>query len=471
MPTSLELLARFVAETRSEQIPALVRSDIVHRVMDTLGICLAACSLETSIAARNMSVLSGGAAEATVIGFGDRLPVATAAFVNGVLAHSLDFDDTHLPSVLHPSACVVPAALAVAEACNSTGEELVTAAALGYEVCIRTGMAGYDNARRDSVFFENGWHATSICGTLASAAVAARLMRLSAAQVGHAIAIAASFGSGILEGNRSGGTVKRLHCGWAVHAGINAAAAAKAGFTGPLTVFEGRFGFFRAFCGGPVNLGAIDHELGCEWQAPSVFFKPYPTNHFTHGIVDAALVLRTEVAEADVKEVEIALPSATLKTVAEPPEAKAHPQSGYHAKFSAPYVFAAAMIGGADLGVGLDDFSDENVRDPRRLALAAKARCIADQDLDAIYPDQFPARVTVLTHSGRKVSRAILFNRGGPSNPLTHVELTQKFLSNATRVLSREQAMELVGSIDSLPKIGPTEILALTTERARTAAS
>lgn len=437
MSTPLECLAKFVAETSPQDVPAAVCVDVKRRVLDTIGVSLGACPLETSTAARNLCAAPSGVAESTVIGFGDRLPAAAAGLVNGVLAHSLDFDDTHLPSVLHPSACVIPAALAVAEACNSSGEELVMAAVLGYEVCVRAGMAGYDNVRRDSVFFENGWHATSICGTLASAAIAARLMRLSAEQIGHAIAIAASFGSGILEGNRSGGTVKRLHCGWAVHAGINAAAAAKAGFTGPATVFEGRFGFFRAFCGGPVNLGAIEHRLGDEWQAPHVFIKPYPANHFTHAIVDAALVLRTEVSAADIKDVEIALPSATLKTVAEPPEAKAQPKSGYHAKFSAPYVFAAAMIGGADLGVGLDDFSDENVGDGRRLALAAKVRCIAGRDLDAIYPDQFPARVTLMTHSGRNVGRTILFNRGGPSNPLTHSELMQKFLSNATRVLSR----------------------------------
>ena len=124
--------------------------------------------------------------------------------MNGVLAHSLDFDDTHLPSVLHPSASIIPGVLAVAEQTGASIADAVAAAAAGYEVCVRTGMAAYDKSLGNSVFFERGWHATSICGTLGVAVAAAKLMGLGAEGIAHALGIAVSMGSGVIEGNRAG---------------------------------------------------------------------------------------------------------------------------------------------------------------------------------------------------------------------------------------------------------------------------
>ena len=252
---------------------------------------LAAIPIETSRMAERLVSGWGNAAEASAVGFPRRLPALSAAFVNGVLAHTLDFDDTHLPSVLHPSASVLPAALAVAESTGASVEEMIAAAAVGYEICVRTGMGGYDRELGNSVFFEYGWHATSICGALASAAIAAKLYGLDANGIGHALGIAASMASGILEGNRAGGTVKRLHCGWAAHAGIAAAQAARAGFTAPASTLEGHFGFYKAFCRGFINEDEIVRGLGSEWSVPGIFFKPYPANHFTHAGIDAALKL------------------------------------------------------------------------------------------------------------------------------------------------------------------------------------
>src|SRR5262249_10612551 len=158
-----------------------------------------------------------------------------------------DFDDTHLPSVLHPSASIIPTALAVGEATGASGKDVIAASAAGYEVCVRTGMAAYDRVLGNSVFFERGLHATSICGALAAAVVAAKLYGLDDVGTGHALGIATSMGSGLLEANRAGGSVKRLHCGWAAHSGIIAAQAARAGITSPVTALEGRFGFYQAF--------------------------------------------------------------------------------------------------------------------------------------------------------------------------------------------------------------------------------
>src|SRR5690606_23077479 len=231
---------------------------------------------------------------ATAVGIPERLPAALAALVNGTLAHSLDYDDTHLPSVLHPSAAVIPAALAAAEAHGADEATTVRAIAVGLEICVRTGMAGYDESLRNSVFFERGQHATSICGALGGAAAAAVAMGLEAAQVASALGVAASMAAGIIECNRTGGTVKRIHCGWAAHSAVTAAELVARGLTGPPTVFEGRFGLYEAFLSGQADLDQITNGLGDDWSIPGIFFKPYPANHFTHAGIDAARRLRAK---------------------------------------------------------------------------------------------------------------------------------------------------------------------------------
>lgn len=445
--TPLQRLAAFAAGVRADALPPDVAASVRERILDTLGIALAASRLDTSAMARSVGRAWGGPAEATVVAFGDRLPAAGAGFVNGVLAHSLDFDDTHLPSVLHPSASIVPAALAAAEAVNGSTADAIAAAAAGYEVCVRTGMAAYDRKLGNSVFFERGWHATSICGTLASAVVAAKLFGLDAEGIGHALGIAASMGSGIIEANRAGGSVKRLHCGWAAHAGIAAAQCARAGLTGPPSALEGRFGFYQAFCGGTFDERELVDSLGSSWCIPGIFYKPYPANHFTHAGIDAALRLRSRIAAEDIASVELGVAAPTVRTIGEPREQKVRPQSGYHAQFSGPFTVAAAFLGGGGLGLDLDDFTDEKAADPRYLDLAAKVSVHAEPECDRIFPNQFPAVLRVKTRTGAVLEEKVLANRGGPGNPLGVEDLKVKFTGNAARAMTRAQSEALASAI------------------------
>ncbi len=446
-PTILKRLAEFAASVTYPSLPKEVRESVKDRVMDTAGICLAAVPADTSRMAVELAAGWGGREESSVIGFPNKLPAGSAAFVNGVLAHTLDFDDTHLPSILHPSASIIPAALAVGEAQAETAEDVIAAAVAGYEVCIRTGMAAYDRALRNSTFFEHGWHATSICGALGAAVTAAKLYGLDACRIGHALGIAASMASGILEGNRSGGSVKRLHCGWAAHSGIAAAQAARAGFTSPPSVFEGRFGFYQAFCRGVFDENEITVGLGSDWKVPEIFYKPYPANHFTHAGVDAALILRESLSTEDIAEIEFRVPSPVLRTIAEPADAKARPQTGYQAQFSGPFVVATALLGGGGLGVYLDDFTDERVSDARYLNLAAKVRCKADPECDAVFPNQFPGILRIVTRDGVVHEQKVFSNRGGPENPLSKDELRLKFMANARRTLEPGRAERLAAMI------------------------
>src|SRR3954452_15799724 len=305
-PTIVQRLAGLADGVRRDGLPPDLREDVARRVLDVLGNSLAAGGQPAAAAVVEVVREWGGPAQATAIGTGLRLPAAAAALVNGTLAHSLDFDDTHLPSVLHPSSPVVPAALAVAEATGATGGALLDAAGVGVEVAVRLGMGGYDERLGNSEFFERGQHATSICGAVGAAVAAATVGGLDAEQTGRAAGIAASMGSGLLEANRTGGTVKRVHCGWAAHAGVVAADLARHGLTGPPTVVEGRFGFLQAFCGDRADIAAVTEGLGEHWELPGIFFKPYPCNHFTHAGIDAALAIRSRgVRPEDVVEIEL----------------------------------------------------------------------------------------------------------------------------------------------------------------------
>ena len=457
-PTPLQQLAAFAAATREQGLPPELVHDVKRRVLDVVGNSLAATGYEPARIALAVARAWGGPGRATAIGSGARFPAAAAALVNGTLAHTLDFDDTHLPSVLHPSAAVVPAALAVAEAEGRSGLEAIVAIAVGNEINVRLGSAGFDADGNVNLFFEHGLHATSICGTLAAAATAATLMGLDADGIGHAIAIACSMGAGLLEANRTGGTVKRVHCGWAAHSGIAAAELARAGLTGPLTVLEGRFGFLQATCGDRADVGRLTRGLGSDWELPKIGFKPYPCNHFTHPGIDAALQLRAAGLRPDeIESIVLGAPTSVLRTIGQPADEKARPQSGYHAQFSGPFTVAAALVGGGGLGLYLDDFTDELARDPLRLSLAAKVRCVPDEECDRLFPHSFPARLTVTTASGEVRAAFVGSSRGGLESPLSDDELGLKFELNASRSLPRQQVdalREAVADLDAAYDLG-----------------
>ena len=283
--------ATFAAGTTYDDLPDEVVDSVEMRVLDTLGIAVAAAPSETSRAARRWAPSRAAAA-------GDRrrrpepAPGRLAAFVNGVLAHSLDYDDTHLPSVLHPSASVVPAALAAAEQARRRRARAGRAPiAVGLEVCVRLGMAGYDQeppATRPS-------SSTASTRPRSAARWAARSRRRCCIAGDDArrhrtrSGVAASMASGIIEANRTGGTVKRMHCGWAAHSAVSAVGAGRA-TDSPVRPRCSRAGSAssRPGCTAASTPSAVIDGLGETWAVPDIFFKPYPANHFTHAAVDAA---------------------------------------------------------------------------------------------------------------------------------------------------------------------------------------
>jgi 2-methylcitrate dehydratase PrpD len=354
-------------------------------------------------------------------------------------------------SVLHPSASVVPACLAAGELAGSTGRQLVAAIAGGLEACVRLGMAGYDAGARNSVYLDRGQHATSICGTIAGAGAAAALLGLDVDGVANAMSVAASMAGGVIEANRTGGTVKRIHCGWAAHAATSAASLVACGITGPPTVLEGRLGFFRAFLDDHYDASALTDGLGTTWTVPGINFKPYPANHFTHAGIDAAIALRERgLRPEDVSSLVLGVSAPVVRTIGEPIEVKRRPETGYQAQFSGPYTVAAALVGGHGLGLGLQDFTDELAQEPTRRALAAKVEVVEDPECSEIFPRQFAAVLTATTTSGDTITERVMVNRGGSQRPLTDAELSVKFADNVKGIIDASAARELEQAVARL---------------------
>ena len=457
--TLVQRLGELGAHTDFVELPSGLRDSLDARVLDIIGLAVAATRLDTSDSVLGFADELGGRASATAVGLAERTSAPTAAFVNGVLAHSLDFDDTHLPSIVHPSASVVPAALAAGERSGASGQDLLAAIAIGLEITVRLGMAGYRPASGDepgqSIYFEHGQHATSICGAIGSAATAARLGGLDATGLANAMGVAASMASGIIEANRTGGTVKRLHCGWAAQAGVTAAMLVERGITGAPTALEGRFGLFQALLRDEWDAAPVLDGLGERWEAASIFYKPYPANHFTHAAIDAAIQLREQGLQlSDVASAHLSVATPTVRTIGEPLQVKQRPLTGYQAQFSGPFAVAAALRGGGGLGLGLRDFSDAAAVDPELRAVMATITVGGSARCDEIYPHQFPAVLEVHTHDGRHLIAEVLANRGGDLHPLSAVELRAKFDDNVAGALSPDDSARVVAGVGELSASG-----------------
>ena len=445
------VIARFAHQLRFDQLPQPVIDSARWHLLDTVGCCLAAKDLDSSRALAGYLRLEGGAGQATAIGIGRRLPAAQAAFMNGLLARSLEYDDMAMPD-LHPSGVIAPIVLAVGEWQGACGQTLLSAFALGLELCLRIGRAGYDANTRTSRFLQRGQDASAICGAVAGAAVAAKLLGLGGVQIAHAMGIAVSLASGSLEANRSGGTIKRFQSGWAAKSAVQAACLAKHGVEGPQQALEGRYGFYHCFLDGQFDAGTLTDDLGSHWELQSLRFKPYPSNYYTHAGIDAALALaRKGLQPEQLQSLELAVATPMLRTMGEPLERKQAPQSAYEAKFSGPYTVASALIGGTGLGLGIDDFSDELVHEPRRCALMRRISVISSARCDGVFPDQAPAILTVVTTVGEHLVEEVLVNRGGPERPLSAAEVAAKFDDNAKRALPPTTAQSLREAIENLP--------------------
>ena len=452
-PTVAARFARWVTGVTLADVPSAVVARAGLLALDTLGNALAASTTRFGRAVIETAGRLGGAPESAVIGTVSRVAAANAVLANGTLAHGLDFDDTREEAIVHTGSVAVTTALAVGEAVGASGATTLAALVAGVEVMCRVGLAvpGRFHARH--------FHPTALAGSFAAAAAAGKLYGLGARELANAFGICGSQASGIIEYLADGSWTKRLHPGWAAHAGVVAALLARSGFTGPARVFEGEQGFYRAFAGGhdQPRLDALAASLGAAWELERLTFKPYPCGSIAHPYMDCALRLRERHALRPdaIGSVVCRTSPGPVPRLWEPLAAKRTPQNGYAAKFSLPYLIAVMLVRG---GAGLADFTDEAVRDATVLDVAAKVGYELDPTID--YPRQFVGHVRVTLADGRVLEDHQDHPRGGPDFPMSDKELDAKFRDNARRALPDERIDRIVDEVARLPRLTTVRPLA-----------
>jgi 2-methylcitrate dehydratase PrpD len=407
--------------------PCAARAIAARAFLDTIGVALAGAGEPAARCVQRVIAVDGGG-PCTVLGTALCGSAANAALANGTAAHALDFDDMCFVSLAHPSAPLVPAALAAAEVSGATGAALLDAYVVGFEIEGRLGRAM--NPRH----YQRGWHCTATLGTLGAAAAAARLFGLDAAQTRHALAIAASAASGLKE--NFGTMVKPLHAGLAARNGIVAAQLARAGLTASGAAIDGPQGLLAAMDSERPSLAGIADDLGVRWEIldTGITVKLYPSCAGTHPTLDALLDLRRAhgFTATDVDALEIGVDPIV-------PTILIHdrPSTGLEGKFSMPFCAAAAVVRGH---VGIETFDATSLEDAAIRDLQSRVRMHVDSAIDPAATPLTQSRVTVRLRDGRVLSADANGARGYPDRPASDEELAGKFMSCAGAALSRDRA-------------------------------
>lgn len=452
-----QTLSQFIVNTTYNDLPEPAVAAAKRGVLDFIAVTLAGSreAAAEKITTFVRTIKSND--EATVINGGFTTSAYLAAFANGTMAHTLDYDDVlHIPPMWtgHPSVAILPAALAVAERINASGKEVILAYCQGIEIYAKVALLCGDTAYR------NGWHNTSIIGTMAATGAAAKLLKLNELHVRRAFGTAASFAGGLRQ--NFGTMVKPLHAGIAARNGVEAALLAETGFTSDENIFEAPLGFKNVFTG---NHSDISREipygtktitpsefagcLGNPWNilTPGVSFKICPSCRATHFGMEAALYFRQKYAvdARQISEIECHVPNHMESVLF-----YHNPQTGLEGKFSLEYVLARTLLDGTP---GIDDFTDERVNEAELKQLIKKIKWISfEPEAGTFGIPEF--RVTL--NDGTKWHTQIEFPRGEPENPVNDDMLIEKYQDCAGSILpqkTRIRVKDLVLNLESVEEV------------------
>lgn len=436
-PAVTRFLARKIVEAKYTDIPPAVRKEVVRTLLNWVGCAIGGSQHETIAIALAALAPFAGPGQASILGRPERLDVMNAAFVNGVSSHIFDFDDTHLKTIIHPAGPVAPALLAFAEYAPVTGQDLLTALALGIEIECRLGNAVYPE------HYALGWHITGTCGVFGAAAAMAKLLRLDEVHTAHALGIAATQQTGLKV--MFGTMTKSFHPGRTAQNGMLAAFLAAKGYTSSDKAIEGKDGW-----GGAVspkrNWEEVLDGWGTRFEAALNTYKPFACGIVTHPAIDGIIQLRNEhnLTAEQTGDIQLEVHPLVLALTG-----KTEPQTGLEGKFSIYHIVAVALLEGK---AGEKQFSDRSVLDPVAGALRRKVTAIADPSLKE---DQ--VRIRVVLKDGRVLNKFVDHAIGSTLNPMTDNMLEAKFTDLAEGVLPPDRirrVADLCWRVESLQSAG-----------------
>jgi 2-methylcitrate dehydratase PrpD len=418
-PTVTRVLAHFAASASWNDFPDALRQAARRSLLNGIGTALGSAHAPVVATLAQTLQCFSDHRHAMLIASGRRMDAGSAAFVNAVASNLLDFDDTHLPTIIHPTAPVAFAALALTEWRGLSGLHLLEAFVAGGEIACRIGLGVSPG------HYARGWHITSTCGVFGAAAACAKLLRLDAERTAHALGIAASLSAGNVENLPTAG--KNASVGNAARNGMLAALLAEAGQHAAPTAVEGPLGWARA-CGDTPDIDAMTGDLGTRWEFASNTFKPYPAGIVMHAVIDACLDLRAADALRPAEIVAVTVTGDALLLA----RGDRIVATAGDARVSIHHCAAVALLYGR---AGVHEFSDAIVFDANVVALRGKVKAIRDDTMPV-----GSARVTIACRDGSSITAQVVEARGGLGRPLTDADLEAKF---------RDQAREGSPGIDS----------------------
>ncbi len=434
-----DILASFTAQTEYQSLPEAAVTASKNAILDCLGVTLAGSQEKAGRIQVAMAEELGGKPTSSIIGGQVRTSPVLAALVNGTMAHALDYDDVSDSWIGHPSPALVPAILAVAERCQSSGKDVLTAYITGFEVGAKLGIAfGQDHYAR-------GWHTTGTIGSLAGAVAAARLLKLDSAQTKMALGIATSLASGIRE--NFGSMTKPLHAGSAARNGVLAGLLAEKGFTATENSLTGQAGFARVLGKDrKYDLSPVFRQMGAPFDvvSPGVWLKAYPSGAATQSSITAALRLRREHTfdTSEIAEIICATNRAVPQILIHH-----HPGSGLEGKFSLEYCVAVALLDGE---VSLDQFTDDRALADDVQKLVSRVKYEHPPEMENRFGFHIPGILTVRLQNGEELSSRVDYPRGRPENPMSQSEIHAKFENCAKRVLAADKIACVIDFVSHL---------------------
>jgi 2-methylcitrate dehydratase PrpD len=410
-----EQLVAHLSATTYETLPAEAVQAARKCIIDTLGITLAGSSGDDIDTLVQFLSSQGGKAEATVLGYGLRLPIVHAAWANAAMARAYECDDSHDASGEHVSVPILAAALATAEITgNVSGKQFITAYVLAADIVPRLRLARAANV---GPFMSNTF------APFAAATVSGLLLGLRDRDLYHALGWAYAQCAGAVQLQQGGGSALHIHHGMACGAGIQAALLARRGLPGTEDFLTGKFGFYNAYDGGRVKLDAIVAELGRRFEITGVCTKQYPAGRVIHWPIEAALRLRGEeqFSPAEIESIEVAYTRNGYRMTCEPENERRTPDIPQHARFSLYYNVACALARGH---VSIGDSTPTALKDEVVRELTRKIKVTFDPTSDAMLP---PGDVTVVLKDSRRLRRTVDVLKGTVENPMSFAECAAKF--------------------------------------------
>jgi len=431
MKTVTQSLAEIVVSTDESTLPAWSLHEAKRTLLNMMAISLSASKSEGAGIMLDWARDEQAAKHASVIGVSLKTSASIAALVNGFLCHLQDYDDTHFPTILHPTAPVWPAVLAAAERQGTSGRDALGAFVLGAETACRVAMSVHP------WHYDQGWHITGTAGIFGAAAGVGRISELNAGQLTNALGVAGTLAAGVREVFGTHG--KPMHAGHAAENGLRAATWAQSGFTGGDDIIGGRRGYWAVASPNGHSEDALLGDFGERWEFKMNGLKPFANGIVSHPIQQAVIELRNEhsLLPEQVDSISARVHPLVLELMN-----RAEPRVGLEGKFSFQHCAAAALVDGA----GHDaQFSDAKVQDPVIAGLRAKVSATVDESVreEEVY-------LTIVLTDGRTLENHIEYATGSPTNPMSDEALQNKYRELAGDVLPSQQLEDLLAAVWAL---------------------